>query len=134
MSLVGLKVSVVLTKSPTEKGDAPPAGDIILKADKHEEVNAVVIEVWKDADKEIPTVPGSVVAEALLSVLGSGMLAARVGQGVAFWVGKEKTDGQGMTTTGHGVKTDNYKVMNAENMSPTSDSLVPNNVVHSVGG
>ncbi len=133
MSLVSLKVFVVLSKSPSEKGDAQP-GAIVLKAEKYEEGNNVVIEVWKDAAKTIPTVSGCAVAEALFTVLGFGKLAARVGQGVAFWIGKQKTDGQGVTTTGHGVKTDNYQVINAESMSPNSDSLVPDNVVHPVGG
>lgn len=97
MSMVNLRVTVTMAKAGP--GDAPTASDMILKGDKIAPLNTntVTTQVWKEVDSEKPIVAGSVLQEALLSVISSSStLPVRVGQGICLWFGKSKTDGQGV--------------------------------------
>ena len=134
--MVNLRVTVTVSKAGT--GDAPTASDMILKGDKIAPLNTntVTTQVWKEVDSEKPIVAGSVLQEALLSVIsrGTSSLPVRVGQGICLWFGKSKTDGQGVESGGHGVKTDNFKVLWTDNMPPEGDCAIPTGAVHVVEG
>ena len=132
--MVNLQVTVTMAKAGP--GDAPTASDMILKGEKIAPQNTVTTQVWKEADSGKPTVAGSVLQEALLSVISrsTSSLTVRVGQGVSFWHGKSKRDLQGVESGGHGVKTDNFRPFWTDNMPPDGDCSIPAGAVHVVEG
>ena len=136
MSLVALKIVVVVNKSPAEK-DITPGGDLYLKAEKPSDSNSATIDVWKDADKETPTLLGSVLVETVFAVVGlpTSNLAVRLGQGMSFFIGETKKDSQGASTSGHGVKTSHYRNLTAESVPDGGhDFVVPGDAIHKVQG